>query len=112
MISDNSCNKVFFSRHILRFKCWSNLKHALELYNVEYSFLDETKDIWARDFMPIQLEKDLFVSYRYNPDYLRSFQEYIMQKTDDAHPPKRRYPFTQLLILAGVGKYSYFLRRL
>ena len=35
-----------------------------------------------------------------------------VQKTDDTHPPKRRYPFTQLLILAGVGKYSYFLRRL
>ena len=81
MISDNSCNKVFFSRHIQRFKCWFNLKNALELYNVEYSFLDETNDIWARDFMPIQLEKDFFISYCNNPDYLQSFQEYITDNT-------------------------------
>lgn len=30
-----------------------------------------TKDIWCRDFMPIQLAPDRFVQFRYDPDYLK-----------------------------------------
>ena len=28
------------------------------------------KDIWTRDFMPIQLEENVFLKYQYAPDYL------------------------------------------
>jgi len=33
--------------------------------------LPVTNDIWARDFMPIQISDDKFVEFRYDPDYLQ-----------------------------------------
>jgi agmatine deiminase len=33
--------------------------------------IPRTKDIWCRDFMPIQLNTDRFVQFRYEPDYLK-----------------------------------------
>jgi agmatine deiminase len=30
-----------------------------------------TKDVWAVDYMPVQLARDEFVQFFYNPDYLR-----------------------------------------
>jgi agmatine/peptidylarginine deiminase len=35
-------------------------------------YLPNTKDIWARDYMPIQISKDKFIEYRYDPDYLQA----------------------------------------
>jgi len=34
--------------------------------------LPKTKDVWAVDYMPIQVMKNKFVKFVYNPDYLRS----------------------------------------
>lgn len=32
--------------------------------------------IWARDYMPVQVNKDKFVLFRYEPDYLKGYPEY------------------------------------
>lgn len=37
---------------------------------IEYGIINGTKDIWCRDYMPIQIQDKLFVGYNYNPDYL------------------------------------------
>ena len=34
--------------------------------------LQGTKDIWAVDYMPVQIQDDEFVQFVYNPDYLQS----------------------------------------
>jgi agmatine deiminase len=39
-----------------------------------------TKDIWCRDYMPIQLSSDRFVQFRYDPDYLKDDPQL---RTDD-----------------------------
>ena len=73
MITDNLTNNVYFS-DLLPKKCPTLNQHiaeALEANGVRYAYLSETKDIWCRDFMPIQIEEDRFVSYRYTPDYLQ-----------------------------------------
>ena len=73
MITDNLTNTVFFSS-LLPKKCPTLSQHiaeALEANGVRYAYLSETKDIWCRDFMPIQIEEDRFVSYKYTPDYLQ-----------------------------------------
>ena len=31
-----------------------------------------TSDIWMRDYMPIQIDENTFVTYQYSPDYLWS----------------------------------------
>ncbi len=35
------------------------------------------KHVWARDYMPIQIEENLFLKYVYNPDYLKTELDYI-----------------------------------
>ena len=79
-INDDSTNKVYFSSHLKRFKCWDNLQQALDSQSVKYGILPETKDIWVRDFMPIQIQENSFVDYNYKPDYLNNLNTYI---TDD-----------------------------
>lgn len=37
---------------------------------IELKFLTGTKDIWAVDYMPIQITKEKFVRFKYDPDYL------------------------------------------
>ncbi|OYT16327.1 MAG: hypothetical protein B7C24_08310 [Bacteroidetes bacterium 4572_77] len=47
------------------------LKQILDRHNFKYEFLKSTKDIWCRDYMPIQTEKDKFIQFRYEPSYLK-----------------------------------------
>lgn len=46
------------------------LSAALDLYNIKYKFLSNTKDIWLRDFMPVKTGSGRYVSFRYDPGYL------------------------------------------
>ena len=39
--------------------------------------LYNTRDIWSRDYMPVQLTQDLFLNYTYSPDYLSNQKAYI-----------------------------------
>lgn len=74
MTTDNLTNTVYFS-DLLPKKCPILNQHiveALETNKIRYVYLSETKDIWCRDFMPIQIEEDHFVFYKYTPDYLQS----------------------------------------
>ena len=43
---------------------------ALSSAGVEYQLIDGTRDIWLRDFMPVQIRDGGFVSFRYEPSYL------------------------------------------
>ena len=43
---------------------------ALFISGIHYKLLDNTKDIWARDFMPVKTKSDKYVSFRYEPSYL------------------------------------------
>ncbi len=70
---------VYFSQHLTAYKCWNNIKQALDANGVAYGLLPNTKDIWVRDFMPAYVNGK-YVAYKYNPDYLQDNREYI---TDD-----------------------------
>ena len=74
MTTDNLTNTVYFS-DLLPKKCPILNQHiveVLETNKIRYTYLSETKDIWCRDFMPIQIEEDRFVFYKYTPDYLQT----------------------------------------
>lgn len=43
------------------------------------TLLQGTKDVWAVDYMPVQIERDRFVQFVYNPDYIRNYHQW--QKT-------------------------------
>lgn len=48
-----------------------NLIAILEKHHVNYSFIKGTKDIWCRDYMPIQTESGKLIQFRYEPSYLK-----------------------------------------
>ena len=73
MITDNLTDTVYFSGQ-LPSKCpvlSQSITEVLKSRSVTFAFLSKTKDIWCRDFMPIQVEDDRFVFYQYTPNYLR-----------------------------------------
>ena len=43
---------------------------ALNSFNIKYKLLNNTNDIWARDYMPIKTKSGKYVSFRYEPSYL------------------------------------------
>ena len=43
---------------------------ALDLFNIKYKLLNNTKDIWLRDFMPVKTKSGKYISFRYKPSYL------------------------------------------
>lgn len=48
---------------------------ALDLFNIKYKLLNNTKDIWLRDFMPVKTKSGKYVSFRYEPSYLENYDE-------------------------------------
>jgi agmatine deiminase len=75
MVAGKETDTVYFSENLLtdkRFiKTCSALTELLEKHLIKYDFLKATKDIWCRDYMPIQIEKGKFVQFRYEPSYLK-----------------------------------------
>ena len=48
-----------------------NLIAILEKHHVKYSFIKGTKDIWCRDYMPVQTESGKMIQFKYEPSYLK-----------------------------------------
>ncbi|MEK0337974.1 MAG: agmatine deiminase family protein, partial [Nitrosopumilus sp.] len=60
---------------------FSELKRILLDYNIQLRELEYTNDIWCRDYMPVQINNNTFLKYRYDPDYLKS-KEHIHSRTN------------------------------
>jgi len=73
MIADWQTNRVYISGMLSqKFPAtFRRFLEALKSYGYMPKYLPNTKDIWARDYMPIQVSKKKFVEYRYDPDYLQ-----------------------------------------
>ena len=99
MITDNLTNAVFFS-YLLPKKCPTLNQHiaqVLEANGIPFAYLIETKDIWCRDFMPIQTAEDGFVSYKYTPNYLQDKTGLRLQTNPEAVLQARQNHLTQVL---------------
>ena len=75
MISDGDTNTIYFSELLKtdpRFsETTKQIVSTLDKCGAIYNFLPDTKDIWARDYMPIQINDYTFIEYRFDPDYLQ-----------------------------------------
>ncbi len=47
---------------------------ALKKENIPFSYLENTKDIWLRDFMPVRTKSGKYISFRYEPEYLKGYE--------------------------------------
>ena len=81
MICDYQTNKVYLAEGIKGYtKVAENLLCALYKEGIETEYLPYSKSmkhVWARDYMPVQLEEGRFVKYVYRPDYLKDYKDYI-----------------------------------
>ena len=51
---------------------YERLCNKFDEMGIQYGEIIGTKDIWCRDYMPIQVAPTKFIGYKYNPDYLNS----------------------------------------
>lgn len=72
MIPDYGCNAVYFSEWLKKdySDIYKGLARILNKHNVAYDIISNTKDVWCRDYMPLQLDKERYLCYEYKPDYL------------------------------------------
>lgn len=74
MVAGKETNTVYFSEKLRsdeRFTTtFESLIEILERHSIQYDLLKDTKDIWCRDYMPIQVAIGKFVQFRYEPSYL------------------------------------------
>ena len=42
-------------------------------HGIHYKLLENTRDIWLRDFMPAKTKSGKYISFRYEPSYLKDF---------------------------------------
>ncbi|MFI5151500.1 MAG: agmatine deiminase family protein [Bacteroidia bacterium] len=54
---------------------WNKIGGAVREKGIRHFLLDQTADIWARDYMPIQVGKDKWVLFGYQPGYLKGKYE-------------------------------------
>ena len=74
MINNADTNFVYLSDKLEKAfpKVHYLLTDALQNAGVEYDYLKGSKDVWCRDFMPIQLDEKRFVQFNYDPSYLKN----------------------------------------
>ena len=70
MILDSDTNVVYFSEHILERRYGMEIVKQIMDHNITVKFIPVTLDIWARDYMPVQIDEQKFIGYEYCPDYL------------------------------------------
>lgn len=61
---------------------YSNLIKILEKHNTNYALIKGTKDIWCRDYMPVQTESGKLIQFRYEPSYLKGKKEWEESRSD------------------------------
>ncbi|MCC9168647.1 agmatine deiminase family protein [Pontibacter harenae] len=75
MITGNKTNTVYTSELLHTDDRFANasqtLTSLLEKHGVAHKQIQATKDIWCRDYMPIQTSKEELVQFRYEPSYLK-----------------------------------------
>lgn len=58
------------------------LTTILDKHGVAYRFLAGTRDIWCRDYMPVQTASGKLVQFRYEPSYLKGKPEWELSRSD------------------------------
>ena len=72
MVPDRQTDTVFISDMLGKNCRYRGIVLALKnIFGNKLREIPGTRDIWVRDYMPIQIDVGRFVQFRYNPDYLK-----------------------------------------
>ena len=100
---DKNTNIVFLSKCLKKESpsFSSSLTELMDEMGIRWSLLESTRDIWVRDFMPIQLSENKFLKYQYSPNYLQGDEEFITDCKDACKALDINYKETELIIDGG-----------
>lgn len=106
MLTDRNTHFVYFSsllKNESRYRpFWNRLKPILESESIPYGFLEGTKDIWCRDYMPVQVAQNDFVQFRYLPDYCNNPKwQHKLTQPEEVRLDLDPKPFISDLIIDG-----------
>ncbi|MBD5256929.1 MAG: agmatine deiminase family protein [Bacteroides sp.] len=84
------------------------LTDILNKHNIPFAFLNGTKDIWCRDYMPVQTPGGKLIQFKYDPSYLRN-SKYSDSRSDVRHVDKENniIPFFSDINLDGGNVVMY-----
>lgn len=80
-----STKQIVYVSELLKTKfpeCFGRLTSILDKHNIKYALIKGTKDIWCRDYMPIQIESGKLIQFRYDPSYLKGNKEWEESRSD------------------------------
>lgn len=80
---------------------------TLDLFNIKYKLLNNTKDIWLRDFMPMKTKSGKYVSFRYEPSYLADDPQLRTDFKTDIAPSFKVDNLVYTDINLDGGKWSF-----
>jgi len=77
MITDKKTNTIYFSEKLKEQfpEVAGDIYSTIKLLGTDCRFLTGTKDIWTRDYMPVQVNEHKFIQYAFHPDYLQKFED-------------------------------------
>ena len=104
------CLAVFsslFFKHYPEFE--EQLHGVMRPYHKGVGMVCHTKDYWARDFMPVQVDKDVLVKFIFNPDYLQDKKKYItdVDKVIKNCPFAQEYKILNIPIILDGGNLVF-----
>jgi agmatine deiminase len=84
MVIDSQTNFVYLADtlHKTYPKFANDLVQKLKENKIGFNFLVGTKDVWAVDYMPIQVSEHKFIRFSYSPDYLISTKKWSKTISD------------------------------
>ena len=86
MITDQDTNTLFFAddrvADVKTAEAYRKIRDFLRNEGVQIRILEGTRDIWVRDFMPIQVSEHKMLKFDYNPSYLDN-DKYLNSKTSN-----------------------------
>lgn len=113
IITEKEKSKVFFSNLWVRHYpvLYKQLRDIMWNYHKGYSAVNNTKDYWVRDFMPVQVDEEVFVKFTFNPDYLQDNKKYItdVDKVIKHCPFAEEYKIVNLPIILDGGNLVFCL---
>ena len=106
-------NVIFSSLFISHYpELYKQLCDIMWNYHKGYGAVCHTKDYWVRDFMPVQVDEDVFVKFIFYPDYLQDKKKYItdVDKVIKHCPFAQEYKIVNLPIILDGGNLVFCIR--
>jgi agmatine deiminase len=103
MITDPETNVVYISNLLEpRYSgLVESLRAILSDHGIPLKVIQGTREIWCRDFMPVQLGTGEFVQFHYKPDYLKGYEQWRTIPSDIEPLPEVERCATSEIVLDG-----------